>query len=151
MTLYISSSVFEEGDKIPAKYTCDGDNISPSLAWGDMPEATNSLALIVDDPDAPFGTWTHWVLYNLPANINGLPEAVPMTDQLENGGMQGRNDFGQIGYGGPCPPGSGHHYHFTLYALSKVLDVASGASKSQVLDAMQGNIIEQAHLIGIYR
>lgn len=110
MTLSVSSSAFQDGSKIPAKYTCDGEDVSPPLAWGEVSQGTGAFALIVDDPDAPFGVWTHWVLYNLPPDTRELPEAVPTEVQLPSEALQGRNDFGGIGYGGPCPPGPGHHY-----------------------------------------
>ena len=151
MTLSVSSSAFQEGGKIPVKYTCDGEDVSPALVWGKPPQGTSSFALIVDDPDAPFGVWTHWVIFNIPADTLELPEAVPTQEQLPNGALQGKNDFGRIGYGGPCPPGPGHHYRFIVYALDKSLDLTSGVSKKQVLDAMQGSILEQGLITGIYR
>lgn len=151
MTLAPSSPAFPEGGKIPARYTCDGQDVSPALTWDEPPVGTQSLALIVDDPDAPVGVWTHWVLFNLPSDSRELPEAVPSQEQLPSGALQGRNDFGNIGYGGPCPPPGGpHRYRFTLYALDQSLDLKTGASKKQVLDAMQGHILAQGQLTGTY-
>ncbi|MBI4496425.1 MAG: YbhB/YbcL family Raf kinase inhibitor-like protein [Chloroflexi bacterium] len=152
MSFDLMSSAFQMGQSIPARFTCDGHNVSPPLAWNGNPEATRALALIMDDPDAPGGVFTHWVLFNLPADLRGLAEAVPPTEQAPDGSMQGRNDFGKIGYGGPCPPeGSPHRYRFTLYALGRPLLLAPGASKSDLLEAMQGHILAQAELVGAYR
>ncbi len=152
MTLSISSPSFKEGEKIPAKYTCQGQDISPQLTCSGVPEHTKSLALIMDDPDAPGGTFTHWVIFNIPPNSSGLPEAVPTEPQLPDGSQQGRNDPGKIGYNGPFPPpGRPHHYRFTLYALDKKLDLKAGASKEQLLRAMEGHIIEQGRLTGIFQ
>lgn len=152
MALELSSSAFQEGGEIPTKYTCEGQDVSPTLTWGGLPAGTQSLALIVDDPDAPVGVFTHWVLFNLPADSRGLPEAMPTQAQLSDGSLQGKNDFGKIGYGGPCPPpGRPHRYQFTLYALDQTLDLKAGASKKQVLDAMQGHILAQGRLTGTYQ
>jgi Raf kinase inhibitor-like YbhB/YbcL family protein len=122
MTINITSTAFKEGGMIPQQYTCDGKDMSPPLAWTSIHEGTKSLALICDDPDAPVGTWAHWVLFNLPADVNELPEHVPSKKTLENGAKQGMNDFRKIGYGGPCPPGGTHRYYFELYALNTTLD-----------------------------
>ena len=152
MTLAVSSSAFQEGGEIPTKYTCEGQDVSPVLTWSEPPAGTQSFVLIVDDPDAPVGVFTHWVLFNLPADSRGLPEAVPTQNQLPDGSLQGKNDFGKIGYGGPCPPpGRPHRYQFTLYALDQTLDLKAGASKKQVLDAMQGHILAQGRLTGTYQ
>ena len=152
MALAVSSSAFQEGSKIPAQYTCEGQDVSPVLTWGEPPAETQSFALIMDDPDAPVGVFTHWVLFNLPADSCGLSEAVPTQPQLPDGSLQGENDFGKIGYGGPCPPpGRPHRYQFTLYALDQTLDLKAGASKKQVIDAMQGHILAQGRLTGIYQ
>ncbi|MBA7656850.1 hypothetical protein ES703_64777 [subsurface metagenome] len=152
MALELSSSAFQEGGEIPTKYTCEGQDVSPAITWGEPPAGTQSLALIVDDPDAPVGVFTHWVLFNLPADSRGLPEAMPTQAQLPDGSLQGKNDFGKIGYGGPCPPpGRPHRYQFTLYALDQTLDLKAGASKKQVLDAMQGHILAQGRLTGTYQ
>jgi Raf kinase inhibitor-like YbhB/YbcL family protein len=152
MTLSLSSTAFKEGDKIPVKYTCDGQNASPPLAWGEPPELTQAFVLIVDDPDAPGGVFTHWVLFNLPASARQLGEGITAQERLQNGALQGKNDFGRIGYGGPCPPrGPAHRYRFTLYVLDKPLDLKSGASKKQTVDAMKGHILTQDQLMGTYR
>jgi len=151
-TLSITSTAFQEGDKIPDNYTSQGQDISPPLDWSEPPEGTQSFVLIMDDPDAPGGTFTHWVIFNIPSNSRGLPEAVPAEDQLSDGTLQGKNDFGRIGYGGPSPPpGPAHRYKFTLYALDQSLDLTAGASKKQVLDAIEGHILAQGELTGIYQ
>lgn len=152
MTLSVSSRAFREGEKIPTKYTCDSQNVSPPLVWTEAPAGTQSFALIADDPDAPGGTFTHWVLFNLPPTNHELPEAIPAQSQLPNGALQGKNDFGKIGYGGPCPPpGRPHRYRFKLYALDRTLDLKAGASQKQVMDAMQGHILGQGQLTGTYQ
>jgi Raf kinase inhibitor-like YbhB/YbcL family protein len=151
-TMNLSSTSFQDGSRIPAKYTCSGANISPQLAWSAPPAGTVSLALTVTDPDAPRGTWVHWVMYNLPAGTRALPEGLPALGQLPDGALQGRNDFGEIGYGGPCPPpGSPHHYIFTLYALDSKLNLPVGATRAQVEAAMQGHILASGRLVGIYQ
>ncbi len=152
MALTVSSSAFQEGDKIPAKYTCEGQDVSPPLAWSEPPAGTRSLALIVDDPDAPGGVFTHWLLFNIPPDSRELPEAVPTQAELASGALQGKTDFGRTGYGGPCPPpGRPHRYQFTLYALDQPLDLEGGASKKQLLSAMEGHILTQGQLTGTYQ
>jgi len=145
MTIQITSTAFTEGGKIPRIYTCDDQNVSPPLSWTGVPTTTVSLALIMDDPDAPSGTWVHWVLYNLAPDITNL-------DQGKTGlGTDGKNDFNRLGYGGPCPPrGSTHRYYIKLYALDRNLDLKSGATKSQVENAMRGHILAQGQLMGRY-
>jgi Raf kinase inhibitor-like YbhB/YbcL family protein len=150
MALSLSSRAFTEGSKIPVQYTCDGQDISPSLAWGEPAPNTKSLALIVDDPDAA-GVFTHWVIFNIPANVRQLAENITGEERLQNGALQGRNDFGNIGWGGPCPPRGSHRYVFKIYALDRSLDLKSGASKKQLLGAMEGHILEQGQLIGVYQ
>jgi len=150
MDIKVSSAAFEEGGMIPAKYTCDEDDISPPLVWDSIPEGTKTLAFICDDPDAPMGTWVHWILFNLPVDISELPENVPPERELESGAKQGTNDFGRIGYGGPCPPGGTHRYYFKLYALDAVLDLEAGARKPQLLEAMEGHILAEGQLMGRY-
>lgn len=151
-TMHLSSTSFQDGSRIPAKYTCSGAGISPQLAWNAPPAATASLALIVTDPDAPRGIFTHWVLYDLPAETRALPEGLPGVGQLPDGALQGRNDFGEIGYGGPCPPpGSPHHYIFTLYALDAKLNLPVGEKRAQVEAAMQGHILASGKLIGLFQ
>ena len=152
MVLAVSSSAFQEGGKIPAKYTCEGQDVSPVITWGEPPAETQSFALIMDDPDAPGGVFTHWVLFNLPADSRELPEAMPTQAKLPDGSLQGKNDFGKTGYGGPCPPsGRPHRYQFTLYTLDQPLDLKAGASKKSVIDAMQGHILAQGRLTGTYQ
>jgi len=150
MAFEVASSAFAQGEPIPVRFTCDGDDISPPLAWGDPPEGTASFALINDDPDAPAGTWVHWVLYNLPADARSLTEAVPSDAELPDGSLHGQNSWRRLGYGGPCPPRSTHRYFFKLYALDTTLDLASGANKEAVLRAMEGHILGQAELMGVY-
>jgi Raf kinase inhibitor-like YbhB/YbcL family protein len=151
-TMHLTNTSFKDGSQIPAKYTCSGANISPQLAWSAPPARTASLALIVTDPDAPRGTWVHWVLYDLPAETRALPEGLPALGQLPDGALQGRNDFGEIGYGGPCPPpGAPHHYIFTLYALDAKLNLPVGEKRAQVEAAMQGHILANGKLIGIFQ
>lgn len=147
----IKSTVFEHEDMIPSKYTCDGEDVSPPLSWDNVPDEAKSLALISDDPDAPMGTWVHWVVYNIPPDVTSLPENVPAKEKLEQGGIQGTNDFKKTGYGGPCPPGGTHRYFFKLYALDEKLDLEPGATKAKVEEAMRGHILDQAHLMGKYK
>jgi Raf kinase inhibitor-like YbhB/YbcL family protein len=148
----ISSPSFHNGGQIPKKFTCEDADVSPELQWTSPPAGTESLALIVDDPDAPAGTWTHWVVFNLPAQSTSLPENVAKADELPGGGYQGRNDFRKLGYGGPCPPaGKPHRYFFKLYALDRKLDLKPGASKQELEQAMQGHVLGQAELFGKYQ
>ena len=150
--LNVSTSVFKEGGSIPTKYSCQGEDVSPALQWDEPPTGTQSFALIMDDPDAPVGVFTHWVIFNIPSDSQQLAEAIPPQAQLPSGALQGKNDFGRIGYGGPCPPpGPAHRYRFTLYALDKSLDTNPGASKTQVLDAVKGHILAQGQLTGTYQ
>ncbi len=149
--LQLQTTSFQSGASIPATFTCDGANTSPALAWSGAPASTKSFALILDDPDAPSGTFVHWVLYNLSATARSLPAAVPKQNQLADGALQGRNDFGEIGYGGPCPPGhKPHHYRFVLYALEVLLNLPSGATKQQVEDALKDHIVARGKIVGIY-
>lgn len=150
MEMTVTSKAFGEADMIPRKYTCDGEDVSPPLAWSDVPEGTKSLALISDDPDAPVGTWVHWVLYNIPADATELPEGVPSDQTLENGARHGITDFRRPGYGGPCPPGGTHRYYFKVYALDAALDLDPGATKAQLLAAMEGHILAEGQLMGKY-
>lgn len=150
MAITFSSSAFGYGQPIPAVYTCKGRDISPPLQWSDLPAGTKSLALIMDDPDAPMGTWVHWVIYNIPPTRNGLEEAIPAQERLADGSLQGKNSWRRIGYGGPCPPSGTHRYYFRLYALDSTLSLAPGASKEQVLAAMQGHILAQAEWMGTF-
>lgn len=148
----LTATAFQSGGEIPAVHACDGSDASPALAWDGAPRGTKSFALIVDDPDAPAGTWVHWVVFNIPATTRSLPGNLPHGAELQSGGRQGRNDFGKLGWGGPCPPpGPAHHYHWTLYALDSGLDLPSGATKADVHAAMREHILAQADLLGRYR
>lgn len=148
----ITSPAFSDGASIPARFTCQGENLSPQLDWSGVPSGARSLALVVSDPDAPGGTFIHWVLYNLPPQTSGLPEGVPATERLSSGAAQGRNDFGRIGYGGPCPPpGKPHRYIFTLYALDLAPDLPAGLNAARLNSLMRGHILAQASLTGLYQ
>lgn len=149
-TITLSSASLRDG-KVPREFTCDGNDSSPPLNWTAPPNGTRSLALTVTDPDAPGGTFTHWVLFNLPATSNGLPQGVPGQGELSDGSRQGRNDFGKLGYGGPCPPrGTPHHYVFTLYAVDRALEATAGADRSQVEGAMNGHVLAHSELTARY-
>ena len=149
-TLQLTSSSFQDG-RIPKQFTCDGADLSPQLAWTAPPPATKTLALIVVDPDAPMGGFTHWVLYNLPVAEHSLAEGLPTQAQLRDGSRQGRNDFGKMGYGGSCPPqNSEHRYIFTLYALDTTLDLPPGATRDQVEKALKGHVLAHGQLIARY-
>jgi hypothetical protein len=150
MEIKMKSLAFVPGGKIPGKYTCDGMDISPPVSWTSGPEGTKTFALICDDPDAPMGTWVHWVLFNLPADITEFRENVPPEKKLENGAKQGMNDFRKIGYGGPCPPGGTHRYFFKLYALDTEINLEAGATKAELLKAMEGHILAEGQLLGRY-
>lgn len=147
----LTSTSFKEGELMQAKYTCDGENISPQLEWTGIPENTKSLALISDDPDAPAGDWVHWVIYNIPPTITELKEGFPRDKELQNGIKQGKNDFGKIGYDGPCPPGGTHRYYFKLYALDIILEKDYGLTKKELLKAMEGHILAETSLMGKYK
>ena len=149
--MQIASQAFEAGGMIPAKYTCDGPDLSPPLRWADPPAGTQSYALIADDPDAPVGTWVHWVLWNIPAEASGLEENLSKSASLPNGAKQGTTDFRRIGYGGPCPPSGTHRYFFKLYALDTMLELPSSTTKRDLEGAMQGHILGQAELVGKYQ
>jgi Raf kinase inhibitor-like YbhB/YbcL family protein len=147
----LTSSAFAEGAMIPAKYTCDGQDISPPLVWADVPAGSAALALICDDPDAPAGTWVHWVAFNLAPGTGGLPEGVPADKTLQTGGIQGANSGRRIGYGGPCPPSGTHRYFFKLYALDSLLSLSSSATARDLQAAMKGHILAEAQLMGRYK
>ncbi len=148
----ISSSAFEEGAEIPTRFTCDGEDVSPPLAISGVPENARTLALIVDDPDAPGGTFVHWLLWNLPPGVRELPEDVPPDDVVTGLGdaRHGITDFKRVGYGGPCPPDRRHTYRFMLYALDTALDLEAGANRKTLDDAMKGHIIAEAILRATY-
>jgi hypothetical protein len=149
--LELKTTAFRPGSTIPIKFTCSGANVSPVLAWNNPPPGTQSFVLIVDDPDAPMGTWVHWVVYNLPASARQLPENVPSGEMLPGGGKQGLTDFRTAGYGGPCPPpGKPHRYFFRLYALDTVLSLPALARRRDVDSAMKGHVLAQAELMGTF-
>jgi Raf kinase inhibitor-like YbhB/YbcL family protein len=151
MSIELTSSAFTQGSTIPRRYTGDGEDVSPPLRWSDPPEGTRSLALICEDPDAPKGTWTHWVLFDLPAQARELKEGVPAKEGLADGARQGKNDFGKIGYGGPAPPrGKPHRYFFKLYALDAAPGLAAGATRAELLAAMKGHVLAEGELMGLY-
>jgi Raf kinase inhibitor-like YbhB/YbcL family protein len=149
-SMTVTSPAFSHNQPIPARFTCDGDDISPPLAWKGVPGAAKSLALICDDPDAPVGTWVHWVVYNLPPAADSLPEHIAKTDTLSSGAKQGITDFKRIGYGGPCPPSGTHRYFFKLYALDTMIALPAGRSKKEIERAMQGHILAFGELVGTY-
>jgi Raf kinase inhibitor-like YbhB/YbcL family protein len=148
--LKLTSTSFEADGDIPAKYSCDGANVSPALAWTDPPAATQSFALIVDDPDVPAKTVVHWVIYDIPAGTRSLPEGVPIKKKLADGSSQGKNGRGKSGYTGPCPEkgGPAHHYFFKLYALDAKTGLKPNAKKEELEAAMKGHILAQAQVIG---
>ncbi len=149
--IQISSSAFTEGQAIPPKYTCDGENISPPLDWSGVPQGVASLALIAEDPDAPGGTWVHWVVYNIDSSLHGLPEGILDYSGSSGTGLAGNNDFRKAGYGGPCPPkGKPHRYFFKLYALDVQLNLKPGAVKADVEKAMRGHVLAQGQLMEKY-
>jgi Raf kinase inhibitor-like YbhB/YbcL family protein len=151
MPIDITSTAFGEGETIPKPHTGDGADTSPPLRWGEPPAGTRSFALICDDPDAPRGTWVHWVIFNLPADLRGLDAGVPTQETLTNGANQGKNDFGNLGYGGPAPPrGKPHRYFFKLYALDALLELSAGATKEQLVAAMKGHVLAEGQLMGRY-
>lgn len=152
MAFTIQSSDFINGGDIPRAFTCDGEDRSPALSWSGAPDGTKVLALIADDPDAPAGTWVHWVIFNIPAKAQSLSAGVEKKEQLPDGSKQGRNDFRKVGYGGPCPPpGKPHRYFFKLYALASELPLQAGASKADVEHAMVGHTLGNAELMGRYK
>jgi Raf kinase inhibitor-like YbhB/YbcL family protein len=152
LSIEVTSSAFAEGARIPTRYTCDGEDASPPLKWTGVPQAAKSIALIADDPDAPGGTWIHWVLYGLSPDTTGLPEGLPKTNELLSGARHGVTDFGRNEYGGPCPPpGHGaHRYYFKVYALDAEIGLAAGGTKQDVLEAMKGKILAEGQLMGTY-
>ncbi|MBM3137805.1 MAG: YbhB/YbcL family Raf kinase inhibitor-like protein [Chloroflexi bacterium] len=145
------SPVFLHQSLMPSVYTCDGKNISPQLVWDDLPKGTQSLALIMDDPDATSGTWVHWVIFNIPSSKSSLEENFPKERELSNGAKQGVNSSGKIGYIGPCPPSGTHRYIFKLYALSQSLNLEAGCTKEELLKAMKNKILEETQIIGLYQ
>ena len=152
MSFALTSSAVHPDQPLPMRYSCDGAHLSPPLAWSGAPQDATTFTLIVDDPDAPHGIFTHWLLFNLPADTDHLDEHIPPTPHLANGAIQGRNDFGGSGYGAPCPPhGETHRYRFTLYALDALLRLPASATRQQALQAMQTHVLAQAQLVSVYR
>ena len=152
MAWQLSSPAFRDGERIPTQHTCDGADLSPPLSWTTPPTGTKALALTVDDPDAPTGNWVHWVVYNLPSTTQGLSANVPKEPTLPDGALQGLNDFGRVGYGGPCPPpGTPHHYLFTLYALDGQISLPPRATKAQLEQRMKGHVLSHTRLTGLYQ
>ncbi len=147
----LTSTAFKEGESIPHQYTCDGVNVSPPLEWSGVPKSAKTVAMIADDPDAPSGTWVHWIVYNLPAENIGMVENLPASENLKAGGLQGKNDFGNVGYTGPCPPSGTHRYFFKIYALDGELALKARATKPEVEKAMEGHVVAQGQLMGTYR
>jgi Raf kinase inhibitor-like YbhB/YbcL family protein len=150
MTMTVTSPAFNPLQTIPKKHTCDGPDVSPPLSWTGVLKNAKSLVLICDDPDAPAGVWVHWVCYDIPSSVDSLAEGIQKTDTLSCGGKQGKNDFGRIGWGGPCPPGGTHRYFFKLYALDTMLNLAPGKTKKDVETAMKGHVLGQGELVGKY-
>ncbi|MFO8062854.1 MAG: YbhB/YbcL family Raf kinase inhibitor-like protein [bacterium] len=146
----VTSTAFEHNGDIPKKYTCQGEEISPPVKWSGIPEGTKSIALISDDPDAPMGTWVHWVIFNIPPEKGGLEENIPKNDIINGGIKQGKNSGKETGYQGPCPPSGKHRYFFKVYALDNMLDIDSGISKQELLNAMEEHILGYGELIGLY-
>jgi len=146
MTFKLTSDAFTNGQSIPVKYSCIGKNISPALAWTEPPAGTQSFAFIVDDPDAPMGTWVHWVLFNIPADLRNLAEGFSADNPI----VVGKNSSSQTSYQGPCPPSGTHRYYFKLYALDEVSSLSPGATKDQLLKAMDGHILAQTELMGTF-
>ncbi|MBM4240330.1 MAG: YbhB/YbcL family Raf kinase inhibitor-like protein [Euryarchaeota archaeon] len=146
----ISSSAFSEGGMIPQKYTTNGEDVSPPLSWSSAPSGAQSFAIICEDPDSPAGNFTHWVIFDIPSNVKELAEGIGDQRTLENGAKQGINDFGSIGYMGPAPPSGTHRFYFKIYALDTKLNLEAGATKDQVLKAMEGHILAETQLMGKY-
>jgi len=150
MSMTVSSTAFGSHESVPSQYTCDGPDISPPIAWDSVPLHAKSIALVCDDPDAPGGTWVHWVCYDIPPGTDSLAESQPKTGALACGGKQGKNDFGHTGWGGPCPPSGTHRYFFKVYCLDIMLNLPAGKTKKEVENAMKGHIIDKGELVGVY-
>jgi Raf kinase inhibitor-like YbhB/YbcL family protein len=151
LELTVMSTAFAVGAAIPPKYTCMGEDVSPPLAWRDVPEGAQSIAVISDDPDAPAGDWVHWLIFNLPPDTTELAEGIPSSPRLDSGAVQGTTDWGKPGYRGPCPPSGTHRYFFKVYALDTMLDLGQSARKSDLLRAMEGHILAKGELMGTFR
>jgi Raf kinase inhibitor-like YbhB/YbcL family protein len=146
-SLKVTSPSFKEGEMIPGKFTCDGENISPEIQWEDFPDGTKSFALICDDPDAPSGDFVHWVVYNVPSKIDGFGENAEISEIAD----LGITDYGRKGYGGPCPPSGTHHYHFKVYALDKMIETEKDLDKYDLLDKMEGHVLAKGEIVGLYK
>jgi Raf kinase inhibitor-like YbhB/YbcL family protein len=165
LTIQLHSSAFVDDGMIPKAFTCEGSDRSPPLEWSGAPGSSLSFALICDDPDAPMGTWSHWVVYNLPPQLRALKEGIPVGENMPatategaaaaaeefSNARQGKNDFGKSGYGGPCPPSGTHHYFFRIYALDTRLELGPGATRAQILKAITGHILAEGRLVGKYQ
>jgi Raf kinase inhibitor-like YbhB/YbcL family protein len=151
MEIIVESSAFKEGEMIPSKFTCDGENVSPELKWSGAPSGTKSFLLITDDPDAPIGDWVHWLLYNIPPDVTEIKENIAPEKKFQNGMLHGTNDFRKFGYGGPCPPSGVHRYFFKIYALDTMLKTEPGATKKELLKAIEKHILAEGRLIGRYK
>ena len=149
MAIKVTSNVFNEGEPIPDRYACRGVNVSPPLDWEDVPGAVE-YAIICEDLDAPSGTWTHWVIFNLPSDNTSLSEWIMEREEIDNGTKQGFNDFGTIGYRGPCPPGGTHRYYYKVYALNTEIQLPAKITKDELLNEMEGHIIDEGHIMGLY-
>ncbi|MCX8092912.1 MAG: YbhB/YbcL family Raf kinase inhibitor-like protein [Candidatus Goldbacteria bacterium] len=150
--LTVTSPAFKDGEMIPVQYTCKGDDISPEINWSGAPKGTKSFVLICDDPDAPMGTWVHWVVYNIPASITKLQKCFPKDAELKNGIKQAKTSFGSSGYGGPCPPSGTHRYYFKVYAIDKMLSLdPKKSTKKEVMKAIEGSIIGYGELVGRFK
>ena len=149
MAIKVTSNVFNEGEPIPDRYACRGVNVSPPLDWEDVPGAVE-YAIICEDPDAPSGTWTHWVIFNLPSDNTSLSEWIMEREEIDNGTKQGFNDFGTIGYRGPCPPGGTRRYYYKVYALNTEIQLPAKITKDELLNEMEGHIIDEGHIMGLY-
>lgn len=147
----VRSSAFGDGDRIPSDFTCDGADMSPPIEWAGVPAGAQSLAIIAEDPDALSGSWTHWLVYDLPPDLTQLPAGILEGGILSDAGFQGRTDFGKLGYGGPCPPKGEHRYLFKVYALDAMLHLKPGATKKELSQAMQGHILAEGQLMGRYQ
>lgn len=150
MSIKLTSPAFDDGGMISGRYTCDEDDVSPQLNWENIPDGTQSIAIIMDDPDAPRGTWVHWVIYNIKPDTNELHENIDTDEAVNSGALQGTNSWGSIGYGGPCPPGGVHRYFFKIYALDYPTLIEPGATKEDLLESMRDHILDQGELMGRY-
>ncbi|MGC8764821.1 MAG: YbhB/YbcL family Raf kinase inhibitor-like protein [Brevinematia bacterium] len=150
MSIKLKSPSFKNGDMMPSKYAYDRENLSPPLEWENIPSNAKSIAIICDDPDAPVGNWVHWIIFNIPATKKGLAENISKNPELPDGSRQGRNDYGKIGYDGPCPPYGTHRYVFKIFALDTMLDLKAGCSRGEIINAMKNHILDKGELTGLY-